>query len=222
MNSQQNVDGYAKVLWGYLQMHQHIKKADAIFCLCSHDKRVAYKAANLYIEGLGGYVIFSGGIAHAKDQLKVDWEESEAEYFAKIAIEQGVHKDKIIVENKSTNTGENIKFTYELLQKKALELKSFILVQKPYMERRTYATFKKQWPHPSTQIQVTSPKLSYEEYVKGDIPKDLAINVMVGDMQRIKEYPKVGFQIEQEIPEHVWEAYTKLVELGFDKHLLAS
>ncbi len=38
---------------------------------------------------------------------------------------------------------------------------------------------------------------------------------MVGDMQRIIEYPKLGFQIPQNIPEKVLEAYNTLVELGY-------
>jgi hypothetical protein len=44
--------------------------------------------------------------------------------------------------------------------------------------------------------------------------------VMVGDLQRIKEYPKLGFQIEQEIPKDVWEAWEELVKLGYIKYLL--
>jgi hypothetical protein len=63
--------------------------------------------------------------------------------------------------------------------------------------------------------------MSYEEYVNnGAISKEDIINVMVGDTQRIREYPKKGFQIEQDIPDGVWAAYQRLVELGFDKHLV--
>ena len=43
---------------------------------------------------------------------------------------------------------------------------------------------------------------------------------MVGDLQRIKVYPGKGFQIHQEIPEDVWDAYEQLVRLGFDQHLI--
>jgi hypothetical protein len=46
------------------------------------------------------------------------------------------------------------------------------------------------------------------------------INIMVGDLQRIKIYPEKGFQVYQEIPEEVWDAYERLVILGFDKHLI--
>ena len=44
---------------------------------------------------------------------------------------------------------------------------------------------------------------------------------MVGDLQRIKLYPAKGFQIFQEIPDDVWQAYERLIELGYDKDLVA-
>lgn len=43
---------------------------------------------------------------------------------------------------------------------------------------------------------------------------------MVGDLQRIKFYPAKGFQVYQEIPNDVWNAYEQLIAAGFDKHLM--
>ena len=99
-----------------------------------------------------------------------------------------------------------------------LDLKTFLLVQKPYMERRTYATFRKQWPE--TECIVASPQISFEDYGKDEDFKKRYINVMVGDLLRIKEYSKLGFQIEQEIPNEVWSAGQRLLRLGFDKYKL--
>jgi hypothetical protein len=45
------------------------------------------------------------------------------------------------------------------------------------------------------------------------------INIMVGDLQRIRIYPAKGFQIPQDIPDEVWTAYERLVKWGFTKHL---
>ncbi len=72
--------------------------------------------------------------------------EPEADQFAAIAIEMGVPTERILVENRSTNTGENVLFTKQLLAEKGLDPRTFIVVQKPYMERRSYATFRKVWP----------------------------------------------------------------------------
>jgi uncharacterized SAM-binding protein YcdF (DUF218 family) len=219
MNNEIKVDNLAKILWDYLQLHQNPVKSDIIFCLCSHDTRVAERASELMLAGYGKYLVFSGGLGKL---TKGTFQKSEAETFADIAIEVGVKREKIITEKASSNTGENIRFTHELLQKRDTPYSSMILVQKPYMERRTLATFLKQWPGNDIEITVTSPQLSYEEYMFGNITKKEVINIMVGDMQRIKEYPKFGFQVEQTIPDDVWNVFIKLVSLGYDKHLITN
>lgn len=209
----------AKIIWDYMRINMQIKKADAIFVLCSHDTRVADRAADLYRDYYAPWVIVSGGAGKLTQDL---FDKPEAEIFRDILIKAGVPDDKIILEPNSTNTGENVRFTYELLQKLGLSFTSFILVQKPYMERRTYATFKKQWPGEETEISVTSPLLSYAEYMSGStIDKDFVISVMVGDLQRIREYPKLGYQVAQKIPDEVWQAYEALVKAGYTKHLMA-
>ena len=110
--------------------------------------------------------------------------------------------------------------TTEMLAERGIEPERIILVQKPYMERRAYATFKKVWPEP--KLIVTSPEISFEDYPTPELPLELVINIMVGDLQRIRLYPALGFQIEQEIPEEVWEAGQKLIALGYNRHLVKS
>lgn len=43
---------------------------------------------------------------------------------------------------------------------------------------------------------------------------------MTGDLQRIKLYPARGFQIHQDIPVEVWDAYEKLIDAGFNEHMV--
>jgi hypothetical protein len=43
---------------------------------------------------------------------------------------------------------------------------------------------------------------------------------MVGDLQRIRLYPALGFQIEQEIPAEILGAFEELVAAGFTKYLI--
>ena len=105
------VDQLAKTIWDYMLMEQPLHKCDAILVLCSIDERVAEYAARLFLDGHGDYLVFSGGVAHGEDLLKVTWEGSEAEHFANIAIRTGVSKDKILIENHAQNTGANIQLT---------------------------------------------------------------------------------------------------------------
>jgi hypothetical protein len=60
-----------------------------------------------------------------------------------------------------------------------------------------------------------------QDYPNREISFDLMVNAMVGDLQRIKVYPELGYQIYQEIPEEVWAAFEGLVSLGFDNHLIS-
>lgn len=204
----------ARKLWDYHHLHHTPAPTDCILVLGSLDLRVADRGAELYLEGCAPILIFSGGLGNITKNM---WRDPEADLMARIALDKGVPAEAIFIENKSTNTGENILFTRQLLEEKGLHPQSFLLVQKPYMERRSYATFKKHWP--DKELIVTSPQIAFEDYPTDKMPMEQVINLMVGDLQRIKIYPEKGFQIPQEIPDAVWAAYEKLVGWGFTKHL---
>ncbi len=206
----------SKKLWDYHHMHHDLQKSDCILVLGSHDTRVAERAAELYLNGYAPTLIFSGGLGRLTDGV---WKETEADKFARIALEKGVPEKDVLIENRSTNTGENLIFTQQLLKEKNLAPQTFIVVQKPYMERRSYATFKKHWPDKT--LIVTSPQIPFDEYATHEIPLEKVISIMVGDLQRIKVYYEKGFQVYQKIPDDVWKAYERLVELGYDKQLIA-
>lgn len=219
----------AELIYNYHRMHLPVPpSADAIFALCSLDIRVAHRAAQLYLDGHARHLIFSGGSGKLTAGR---FFKPEAEVFADVARARGVPEEAIIVEPRSTNTGENVRFTYDILRDRGLlgggeGIRSFILVQKPYMERRTYATFVKQWPGAGTsdgvkgvEFSVTSPELEWPKYPDEDNRWDLVVNIMVGDLVRIREYPDKGYQIFQDIPEEVWEAGQRLIAAGFKDHL---
>lgn len=217
MTKEQAVD----LAWEYMQLHHQLEKAEIIFVLGSLDERVAHYAAQLWKEGWAPWLVFSGdGRKHSDSLLKDAYGgKAEADHMAAIAFASGVPEDVIIIENKANNSGENYSFTKPLLEAKGIDTTKVIIVQKPYMERRAYATGKIHWP--SSELVVTSPPAAnFNEYVHNAFDPDLVINIMIGDLQRIKEYPAKGFQIEQEIPDEVWAAYEYLVSAGYTKRLL--
>ena len=209
----------AETIWDYHLMKHQVAKADAILVLCSHDERVAERGVELFHAGWAPLLIFSGGRGAITKTL---WDEPEAERFARIAIALNVPRERILTEANSTNTGENIEFTKRLLAQRGLELQKFIVVQKPYMERRAFATFRKLWPE--KEVIVTSPQVSFREYLAEYTNRSLSasdvVAIMVGDLQRIKLYPARGYQIAQEIPDEVWQAFEELVRAGYDKYLI--
>jgi len=213
---EKDVDKYAKIIWDYMQINHKLEKVDVIFVFGSHDISVAERAADLYLQGYAPYIVCSGKSGKNTDGI---FSETEAKIFSDIILSRGIPRDRIFLEERATNTGENIIFTQELLFKNKIKADSFILVGKPYMERRTYAAFAKQWV--GKNFIVTSPQKTFKEYTsKSDDFKKQAISVMVGDLQRIREYPRLGFQIEQDIPRKVWSAWEKLIDMGYTKFLL--
>jgi uncharacterized SAM-binding protein YcdF (DUF218 family) len=187
--------------------------------LCSHDLAVAERGAQLWLEGWAPLLIYSGGLGAITRQL---WSEPEADRFAAIAAKMGVPRERLLIENRSTNTGENVVFTKQMLADRGLDPGTFILVQKPYMERRAYATFKRRWP--GKEVVVTSPQVSFDEYLEryshASLSGDDVIGIMVGDLQRIRVYPERAWQVPQEIPDAVWTAFEALVAAGYDKYLV--
>ena len=78
-------------------------------------------------------------------------------------------------------------------------------------------------PWPEQAFSVTSPQVTIPEYLQRakeqGISENASVSVIVGDFQRIDLYAKLGYQLPQFIPETAWEAYHRLVAMGYDKQL---
>ncbi|MBM3209223.1 YdcF family protein [Candidatus Shapirobacteria bacterium] len=209
------VERLAKIIWDYHHLNHKLKKADVIVVLGSHDIQVADRGAELFWQGFAPLIVMSGGLGELTRKI---WKKPEAVFFAERAKKLGVPAEKIIMEDKSSNTGENVEFTRELLGKNGITARTIIAVCKPDMERRTFATFRRLWPE--VYVLVASPQISFEKYKSENVSRKELISIMVGDLQRIKEYPKKGFQIPQRIPKKVWRAFQELVAAGYAEHLL--
>ena len=202
-----------QVLWDYMRMNHELKKSDCIIGLGTIDTNVANVASELYLKGYASKLIFSGGLGKITYKL---WNETEAEKFAKIAIENGVPSKDIYLEKESTNTGDNARFSKKLIETENLNVKSCVVVCKPYSEKRAYAAFMKAMPE--CDIILYSEDISCEEYYKRN--GDEWVHVLVGDVQRIKVFYEKGWQIKMDIPDEVWKAYEMLVERGYDKFVI--
>src|SRR3989338_4056459 len=228
---EKEIDNLAKIIWDYMVLDQLVLKADVIFALGSNDIRVADRAAELWKQKYDSFLVCSGGVSHVGDFNETPWhkrypQKTEAQAYKERLMELNIPENCILLEEKASNTGENARFIYSLLKEKNLNYNSFIVVQKKFSERRVFATFLKQYPGiEKIKFFVSSPQLSYQEYMNSDfmpspdyiIPKDVFLNVMVGDLQRVKESPH---QVPQEVPVVVWDAYHKLLKLGYNKYLM--
>lgn len=206
-------------LWDYLCLHQTLEKADCIVGFGCYNEDVARRAAQLYHQGFAPLVLFTGGLGRNTSSM---WTESEASRFAKIAIAQGVPEDAVLIEDRSTNSGENLIFSRRMLMERGLTHPRIIGVQKPYMERRLLAAFPVYWPE--AEVMVTSWQQTYEEYLSGlsrwGRTEEDTIQMIVGDFQRVLVYPELGYQIPQAVPQEVMQAFDALVGLGYTKQLI--
>eukprot|EP00929_Paragymnodinium_shiwhaense_P080080 TRINITY_DN41748_c0_g1_i2.p1 TRINITY_DN41748_c0_g1~~TRINITY_DN41748_c0_g1_i2.p1 ORF type:complete len:248 (-),score=39.24 TRINITY_DN41748_c0_g1_i2:596-1339(-) len=229
----------ARTVFDYLRLEADLAEfeeqpADALICLGSSDLRVAAHAAKLFQRGLATRLVCSGGIGtgpHSGANL-LGWTRPEAEIFANVMHqEHGIPRDKILVEAESKNSGENMQFSHRLLkQHGCADPKRVILVQKPFMTRRAYATFRKQWPGSDCEAAViaTSSELcSFDEYITAmaalGIQRSDVISIMNGDLQRMTLYakPPTEFQVPVEVPEAVASAGTTLTQAGYTANLIA-
>jgi uncharacterized SAM-binding protein YcdF (DUF218 family) len=205
----------ARTLWDYHHVRHSVGPAEVIVVLGSHDTRVAERGADLFLQGLAPLIVFSGNVGALTRGL---WDRPEAEVFAEVARDRGVPAERILIEPRATNTGENVVFTRRLLEERGPLPRTALAVQKPYMERRTLATFGTRWRE--IDVRVTSPQVDYDDYPTGQISRDDVIHIMVGDFQRLLVYAERGWQTPQEIPDDVRAAYERLVAAGYTRHLI--
>ena len=209
---------HLQIIWDYLCLHEEPKKADVIVGFGNFNTDIAARAAELYIKGYAPKILFTGGLGRNTEGLLP---ESEALRFARTAIACGVPERDIILEDRSTNTKENIEFTREKLNELNLPHGHILGVHQPFMERRIVSAMGVYWPEQS--FSVTCPQVTIPEYLKRakeqGISENASVSVIVGDFQRIELYAKLGYQLPQHIPDEAWEAFHALVAMGFDKQL---
>jgi uncharacterized SAM-binding protein YcdF (DUF218 family) len=210
-----DVERWARLVWDYHHVNHTLAAADCILVLGSHDTRVAERAADVFLEGWAPLVVFSGNLGALTTEI---WERPEAEIFADVAAARGVPRTKMLLETRSTNTGENVDFCRALLAERGLTPRKAIAVQKPYMERRTHATFRQRWPE--LDVIVTSPQIDFTAYPNEAIGREDVIHIMVGDFQRLMVYAEKGWSERQEIPEEVRQAYEGLVQAGYTGRMI--
>jgi len=209
---------HLQVIWDYLCLHQPPRQADVIVGFGNFNTDIARRAAELYHQGLAPKILFTGGLGRNTEGLLP---EPEAVRFARVAMEWGVPEGDIILEEKSTNTKENIVFTREKLEEMGIAHGHILGVHQPFMERRIAAAMGVYWPEQS--FSVTCPQVTIPEYLhrarEQGISENASVSVIVGDFQRIELYAKLGYQLPQVIPPEAWEAFHTLVAMGFDKQL---
>ncbi|MCS3429919.1 YdcF family protein [Klebsiella sp. BIGb0407] len=188
-------------------------------------------------------VLLSGGIGHSTQLLKKAMQESpflnitdinaesEAELLSLIASQIfHISEDKILIEDRSANCGQNADFSRNLLAERQYGIKKAILVQDPLMQRRTFETFSYSWKQQNRDCQFTNwpvfkPKLlmtsAGAKITGGQVPGlwdiERYISMILGEIKRLYDDesgygPKgAGFIGHVNMPEKVVTAWHRLL-----------
>lgn len=200
----------AQVLWDFQKMNHEPRPCSVGIGLGSHDLGVADVTADLYHRGMFPLIVFTGATSRTTESRMP---RGEAEHYRERALELGVPAPAILVEPNARNTGENIRFSRDLLAEHGVEVSSVLLVSKPYEERRAYATACKLWQ--GVDIVSASAPMALAAYVDWIGNPRLVLDMLVGAQQRLLIYPDQGFMVRQEIPAPVDAAYERLCAQGF-------
>lgn len=188
--------------------------ADCVIVLGSKYLDVARFAGELCARHRYPLVVFSGSRGRNTAHLP----STEAETFERIARPFLPAATTVLLETRSTNTGDNIRFSLCLLAQHGIEPRDFLLIQNPTMTRRAYTTFAKE--QPGVTVTCVSPDRTYDDYLASAIEGRPLIDDLVGNLQRILVYPDLGHQIAQDVPEPALSAYRFLLSRGFDRQLV--
>jgi uncharacterized SAM-binding protein YcdF (DUF218 family) len=112
-------------------------------------------AIELFKSGYANHLIFSSGYTYSFP---------EAETMRSMAVEQGVPLPAIILEDRATDTHQNVVFTSNILR--ARDWQSVLLVSSPYHMRRALLTWRKTAPGVRV-VPTPPPKTQFYDHARG-------------------------------------------------------
>ena len=186
-------------------------------------------------------LLISGGIGHSTSFLyqsvlndprystiPVD-DRAEAHILADIAHQfWAIPREHIVVEDRSTNCGENARFTRQMLEHNGIAHRTGVVVQDPTMQRRTMATFARVWQDdPRAPTWYSAPGCSpvlcngrdgvtFSGEEAGLWPVGRYLALILGELPRLADNPQgygplgKGFIAHVDIPPDIAQAWQTL------------
>jgi uncharacterized SAM-binding protein YcdF (DUF218 family) len=187
----------AKILWDFLGTGRSHGPSDLLVVCGSYDLRVVEHASHLLQQGVAPHVLFSGALGKWTELL---WQRSEAEIFAEYALQPGVPAEHISLETQARNFGENLAFSCQLFP----DVQRVTFITKPNSIARVALTQPIQWPGITSYVD--APAFAFPEGVSQLVGVIGVIDELVGDIERIRNYPALGYQQPRAIPDEVHAA----------------
>jgi len=195
-----------KKVWTYLSVSDKLKKSDVIFVLGRDDFNIADKAIELYKKNFAPMILLTGGRGRLTGSIKG----SEAFAFYMYLQNKGIPAENIVLESNSSNTGENILEGLKILNKLNIKIKRIILTTHGPHMRRALATAKE---YNNTIEWLATPDSCSLPLNQNYLD---AARELVGEINRLDEYPKLGYFSFQNIPTDIFSA-----KQAIENHLLS-
>ncbi|MDP4180848.1 MAG: YdcF family protein [Bacillota bacterium] len=125
----------------FIFVESELVPSDIILIPGSDCKELMIRAVELINSKMAPLILVSGGY----NQLIPDFR-SESEYLLDVAMDKGLSRDVVILEENAKNTFENAVFSWNLIKSKKLSLANCILVCKEYHSRRALLTYQARFP----------------------------------------------------------------------------
>ncbi len=216
-----------------------ISRADLLIILGSSIPYLAELGARAFLDGVARELMIVGGIGHSTKYLAENIRNNpeyrdiaaenrpEADILREVVSKNtGLDVNSIIIENRSTNCGENASQALKVIKERTGIPASVIIIQDPTMQLRTHASFLKAWAGEKTRIISYSPfiphikaetgSLKLSDNIYGLWSFDRFIDLVMGEIPRLRDdqegYGPKGknFIAHVDIPDNVLEAYARL------------
>jgi uncharacterized SAM-binding protein YcdF (DUF218 family) len=220
----------------------NIDKADILILLGNAMTYTAELTAKAIKDGIVKKIMIVGGVGHSTDYLynnikshpiyskvQVD-DRPEADILKEIMVRYlQVNEKYIVVENQSTNCGDNAVKALKVAQNNNLSIESVILIQDPTMQLRSYASFKKEWKDAGEiqfinyapfvpAIKICNDKIQFiEPQIHRTWSIDRFLSLIMGEIPRLYDNEEgygprgKGFIEHVDIPNEVMNAYIRLL-----------
>jgi hypothetical protein len=191
-------------------------RVDAVIGFGTFDLALPVFCTEVFVRTPARKIIFTGGVGAGSADLG----EPEADAWAKAALttHRELRPEHLILENRSTNTAENIHFTAALLAREYPDFKfgaglnHAIIVASPSRLRRVKLTL--QHLQPSLRATRMLPAVDFDrefaEHERKGIPY---LAHLSGELDRIVSYPARGWIAEERLPGEIAEAHATLRQL---------
>lgn len=199
-----NLFHLTKILWNWLAVKDTPKKSDLIFLFGGDDLQTPKKGLELFQKGLAPLIVATGKTGTFTNP---DWQKPIADIFADFLIKNGVPIEKVIIQNTSLNTLEDITQAIKIFKERKIHFKKIILIAKPHHQRRGWATFKKQFP----DLEYINIPNGNQFPNENEIEKLKEVSLLcLGEYERLEKYAEKGDLEKQAVPQEIQETYQKL------------